>query len=65
MIPEEREALARILEALNATNALAVALMTRVERLEQVCTRLHYRLQLQECGTALYEVANDLNRRGH
>lgn len=27
--------------------------------------RLNQRLQLQEAGTALYEVANEIPRRGH
>lgn len=58
-----QDTLRRLFDALNKTNACVGSLVASVERLEQAnmhtamaIGRIHARLQLQEAGTAMYEV---------
>lgn len=61
----ERESLLRILDAVNSSNAAMAGMIVRIETMERAIQSLHRRLQLQECGTALYEISNGIPREAH
>lgn len=56
MTPDETAVLQSILGALHTQQAIIASIMYRVERLEAVVVQLGKRMQLQEAGTALYEI---------
>lgn len=71
MTPEQ-EAIQHCLTALRATNECLSALTAQCEKLEAqqiaisaAIRSMHHRLQLQECGTALYEISNGIPRGAH
>lgn len=65
MTPDEQAAFMHLLGAVNNQNAAVTALSARVNVLEQAVQSLHRRLQLQECGTALYEISSGIERGVH
>ena len=65
MTPEERQALTSALNAIQSTSAALGLVAARLEAVERAIVSLHRRLQLQEAGTALYEVANGIPREAH
>ena len=65
MTPDEQAAFMHLLGAVNNQNAAVTALSARVNVLEQAVQSLHRRLQLQECGTDMYEVVNGIERGVH
>lgn len=61
MTPDEQAMFTHLLNAVNNQNAAVSSLMARVVALEQAIQSLHRRLQLQECGTAMYEITHVIN----
>ena len=56
MTSEDRAILIALMSTVNTLQASLAAVMFRVERLEQICVQLGKRMQLQEAGTAPYEI---------
>ena len=65
MTEAEQAAILKILDAVNSSNAAVAGLLVRIETMERAIQSLHYRLQLQECGTALYEISNGIPMEAH